>query len=142
MITKLSHPLFYTCGLSVLTLIIGIVGGISWNAENIKINSHKVILIEKSSEALANQVVLTEIRNGRLSNAIELLEFSLDCSVVYISSSKNQNVDDREHIVRCLKVIKEYRQKYPRQEGIISGIDHADTMEISKKAASIIKDVH
>jgi hypothetical protein len=99
-------------------------------------------VLEKGGDALANKVVLTEIREGQLTNAIEALEFSIDSSVVILGKSLESPSTNQEQILSILKQIKDYRQKFPRAI-TASGKDgeSQEEISISRKAEEILREL-
>ena len=83
--------------------------------ETVEARIKNQMLLENAGQALVNKILLTEIREGRISNAIESLEFSIDCSVVVLGQQTNDNPRVEEQILRTLRMLKEYRQKFPRE---------------------------
>lgn len=109
-----------------------------------RIKNH--MLLENAGQALVNKILLSEIREGRISNAIESLEFSIDCSVVVMGQKTNYNSLNEEQILRTLRMLKEYRQQYPRQsktpttanESDEAARESAENAVITKKAVEIL----
>lgn len=98
------------------------------------------MISERGASALGNRIVLTEIREGRISNAIEALEFSIDCSVVVLGQRTNYNARNQELILTTLRMLKEYRQKYPREIQVPSTTDESKQRVISSRKAEEILD--
>lgn len=100
-----------------------------------KSRSH--LLIDSQADALEAKILLTELRTGHLTNALELLEEKLDSSIILIADQSK--LTDSE-VLDTLRAIKEYREKYPRKnEAVIP--DMPSTLEISEKATGILAEV-
>lgn len=95
------------------------------------------LLIDSQADALEAKILLIELRTGRLTNALELLEEKLDSSIILIADQSK--LTDSE-VLHTLRAIKDYREKYPRKnEAVIP--DTPSTSEISEKATSILAEV-
>ena len=70
---------------SILTtlLVLLVVIGCSRKA----VNQHSRILLGAQSDALAAKIVLSELREGRVTNALELLEQQIDSATIIIDGS-------------------------------------------------------
>lgn len=69
------------------------------------------------AEALASLTVLREIRSGRLTNAIEILEQQLDVGAISAAKNlTNQNLIPHEADRQFLILLRDYRAEYPRRE--------------------------
>ena len=75
------------------------------------------------SDALVDKTLLTEIREGRVTNADEMLEFSIDCSIVEMEHSTNCDPATQQRILETLQLLKQYREKYPRKNEAVIGAD-------------------
>lgn len=94
-------------------------------------------VLQKTGDALEKKILLTEIREGRLSNAVEAMEFSIDCAVVALWTNAVTAADPL--VLQTLRAIKEYRQKYPREIPVSEpGSEFEDPVTISKKATEIL----
>ena len=97
------------------------------------------------SDGLLARNLLIELREGHVTNAIVSLEFSLDCSIVQIGTPTNRGVSARQEFLPALRLMKEYRQKYPRksEEAIIGleGDELRQNLEITKEAEVILDKV-
>ena len=90
-------------------------------------------------DALASKILLTEIREGRISNAIEVLEFSIDCSVVVMGQATNRDTARQQQTVQVLQMIKQYRDKYPREvQTNVHDSDSIEEIETAKRAVEIL----
>jgi len=106
-------------------------------AENAGMEKQKnLALLKTLSDALVAKTLLTEIREGRITNAIETIEFSIDCSIVEMANSTNSDAATREQVLQTLRLLKEYRQKYPSKiEAVIGESDELDQRrELTEKA--------
>jgi hypothetical protein len=84
-------------------------------------------------DALVAKTLLTEIRDGRVTNAIETLEFTIDCSIVAMEHTNNFDAATQEQILHTLRLLKEYRQRYPRKNVAVS--NEGDESEQYRKIA-------
>ena len=80
-----------------------------------------LLLAKTVADALVDKTLLTEIREGRTTNAIEILEFSIDSSIVQMAHSTNWDAATQQEISQTLSLLKQYRQKYPRKIEAITG---------------------
>ncbi|MFO1511324.1 MAG: hypothetical protein U1F83_00155 [Verrucomicrobiota bacterium] len=70
---------------------------------------------QKMGELLHDRTILSEIRQARSSNALESLEFSIDCNVCGLwSQLEGINGSPRDQALQTLKTIKLYRAQWPR----------------------------
>jgi hypothetical protein len=85
-------------------------------------NPHSQILAAAEADALEAKILLNELRAGRLTNALELLEQKLDSSVILINGSLSRASDtERDGALRTLQSLKAYREAHPRrQQGIVT----------------------
>ena len=104
-------------------------------------NPHNIILLRAESDALQAKILLTELRAGRLTNALELLENKMDGSIITIdhSLSKITASERRDPAFGVLRSLKEYRRTHPRhQEAIMPDIEYGD---MTQKASRILSEV-
>jgi hypothetical protein len=104
------------------------------------------ILLHAQSSALEAKIVLTELRAGRLTNALELLEMQIDTSVMMIDHSLSKfSGPEREAALGTLRSLKAYREAHPRQrEAVIQDADKEDAeaiMQASQKTSLILSDL-
>ena len=109
-------------------------------------NPHSDALLRAQSDALQARIVLTELRDGRLTNAMELLEMQMDTSIIMIDHSlSNVSGPEREAALGTLRSLKDYREAHPRQrEAGIQDADKEDTeamIQASQKASRILSDL-
>jgi CheY-like chemotaxis protein len=100
-------------------------------------------LLHAEGDALNAKIVLTELRDGRSTNALELLEMQIDASIVMIDHSlPNVSGAERERALGTLRLLKAYREAHPRQrEAVIQGADKQDAealMQGSQEASHIL----
>ena len=110
------------------------------------INAQSDILLHAQSDALQAKVVLTELRDGRLTNALELLEMQIDTSVIMIDYSLSKvSGPEREAALGTLRSLKAYREAHPRQrEAVIQDADKEDAeamIQASQEASRILSDL-
>jgi hypothetical protein len=104
------------------------------------------ILLQAQSDALEAKIVLTELRDGRLTNATELLEMQIDTSVIMIDHSLSKvSGPEREAALGTLRSLKAYREAHPRQrEAVIQDADKQDAealLQASQEASRILRDL-
>jgi hypothetical protein len=76
----------------------------------------KAALLAAQAEALVARILLDELRAGRTSNALELLEQQLDTNLLILERQlKNAEEAERSQISAVLKIIQDYRARYPRK---------------------------
>jgi hypothetical protein len=110
------------------------------------INAQSDILLHAQSDALQAKIVLTELRDGRSTNALELLEMQIDTSIIMIDHSlTNVSGAERGAALGTLRSLNAYRETHPRQrEAVIqdAGKDDAATMiKASQEASRILSDL-
>jgi hypothetical protein len=110
------------------------------------INPQSDILLHAQSDALQAKIVLTELRDGRLTNSIELLEMQIDTSIIMIDHSlSNVSGAEREAALGTLRSLKAYREAHPRQrEAVIHDADKQDAeavLQASQEASRILSDL-
>jgi hypothetical protein len=96
------------------------------------------VMSKSMSDALFAKILLTEIRADRLTNAIETLEFSIDCSVVEMEHTNHCDAATQQQILQTLRLVKEYRQQYPRKSEAVIG--EGDELKQNLKTAQDAKD--
>jgi len=104
------------------------------------------ILLHAQSDALQAKIVLTELRDGHLTNALELLEMQIDTSVIMIDHSlPSLSASERDEALGTLRLLKAYREAHPRRrEAVIQDADKQDTetlVQASQKASRILNDL-
>ena len=104
------------------------------------------ILLHAQSDALQAKIVLTELRDGHFTNALELLEMQIDTSVIMIDHSlPSLSASERDEALGTLRVLKAYREAHPRQqEAVIQDADKQDAetlKQASQKASQILSDL-
>lgn len=101
------------------------------------------MLANQQAETLAAWILLTELREERITNAVELLEMRIDSSVLFLNGSPSNvkaSVPEREMSLNILQSIKAYRETHPRrQEAIIPDAEsYADFSENMRQRVSNI----
>jgi hypothetical protein len=109
------------------------------------INPSRDYLLHAQTDALQAKIVLTELRDGHLTNALELLEMQIDTSIVMIDSLSHVPGPERDAALDTLRVLKAYREAHPRQrEAILQDADKEDVEEMNRatqKASRILSDL-
>lgn len=103
-------------------------------------------IFHAETDALYAKGVLTELREGHRTNALELLEMQIDTSVIMIDQSlTNLSGTERDGAMSTLRLLKAYREAYPRkQEAVIPGSDKKDTetmIKARRDASRILSDL-
>ena len=67
-------------------------------------------------QLVGDLTVLKELRSKKIANALEFLEFSIDCKLSIIGNKLGAvDPSTRELALTLLKRIKDYRSQYPRK---------------------------
>lgn len=75
------------------------------------------MILNTETDALQAKTVLTELREGRRTNALELLEMQIDTSVLMVNQSlTNLSGSDRDAAMSTLRLLTAYREAYPRKQ--------------------------
>jgi hypothetical protein len=110
-------------------------------------NPHYDMLLRAQSDALEAKIVLTELRDGRTSNALELLEQQIDISIITIDASLSKvSGPERDTALGTLRSLKAYWATHPRQrEAVIPDEmtieEKASIEEMTRKASGILGDL-
>jgi len=104
------------------------------------------IVLHAQSDALQAKIALTELRDGHLTNTLELLEMQIDTSVIMIDHFlPSLSAPQRDEALGTLRLLKAYRETHPRQqEAVIQDVDKEDTqamVQASQKASRILSDL-
>jgi hypothetical protein len=104
------------------------------------------MILHAETDALYAKTVLTALRDGQQTNALELLEMQIDTSVIMIDHSlTNLSGSERESALGTLRIFKAYREAHPRQqEAVLQDADKVDAqalMQASQKASQILSDL-
>jgi hypothetical protein len=93
-------------------------------------------LLHAQTDALYAKIVLTDLRDGQTTNALELLEMQIDTSIITIDHSLSHMTGwEREDALGTLRVLKAYREAHPRQrEAVLQDADKAD-LEVNARGA-------
>ena len=73
--------------LVTILLLLMVLVGCSRRSDISQRDPRRDILLHAQADALASKIVLTELRDGRRTNALELLEVQIDTSVIMIDHS-------------------------------------------------------
>jgi hypothetical protein len=84
--------------LRILTTVLFALAGLVGRSRKV-VNPRSSLLASAQAEAMAAKIVLTELREGRLTNALELLEQQIDCSIIAIGSSLSKVSEPEREIV-------------------------------------------
>ncbi|MEI2724701.1 MAG: hypothetical protein V9H26_14515 [Verrucomicrobiota bacterium] len=132
--------------LVTILLLLMVLVGCSRRSDISQRDPRRDILLHAQADALASKIVLTELRDGRLTNALELLEVQIDTSVIMIDHSlTNLSGPEREAALGTLRSLKAYREAHPRQrEAVIRDADKEGAeslIQASQKASRILSDL-
>src|SRR5437016_5183527 len=72
--------------------------------------------LEMIKSIINSKVALAEIRKERMTNAVELLEFQIDCNVssLWALSQRGELGSTRALAIQALRDVKAYRANWPR----------------------------
>ena len=88
----------------------------------------------------AAKILLTELRDGHLTNALELLEQRMDSSIIMMDRSLSKaSGPERDAALGTLQALKGYRKTHPRQQEAI--IPEVDTKWTSQEASRILSEL-
>ena len=103
-------------------------------------------LLNAESDALEAMTLLTELRAGRVTNVIELLEMEVDSSILLIHGELSQATEsERQSALETLDLLKKYRASHlRRREAIIPDTESfADyTSNMMHTASNILNDLN
>jgi len=107
---------------------------------------YRDMLLHDEADALYAKTVLTELRDGHPTNALELLELQIDTSVNMIDHSLPKLSGwERDNALSTLRLLKTYREKHPRQqEAVIPDAEKQDTETLNQareNASRILSDL-
>ena len=103
-----------------LLLVVGLFAGFVMGAISSTFFLNKIAAKHLSSGALVEGIraygMLSEIRAGRTSNAVDQLEMDLDSSVISASVILEERLGDKEtaSLKNLLVKVANYRQRFPR----------------------------
>jgi len=102
--------------------------------------------LHAKAEALYAKIVLTALRDGQRTNALELLEMQIDTSIIMIDRSlPGLSASERDEALGTLRVLKAYREAHPRQqEAVIPDVEKQDAeslVQARQKASRILNDL-
>lgn len=105
---------------------------------------NELIASQEIGNLLANRILLIELRNNRVSNVLEGLEFAIDSSVVILDAKIGTvGGPTEEQALTTLRIIRDYRRENPRYTSNAreSGSRKGSTNDISLKAARILDEL-
>lgn len=144
---RMKSPLNSRYLLTMLFMLLALVS-CSRKSDNPRsdINPHKDMLLYAQGDALYAKNVLIELRDGHLTNALELLEMQIDTSIIMIDHSlSNVSGAGREQALGTLRSLKAYREAYPRKrEAVFQDADKEDaklTIQATQEASRILGDL-
>jgi len=105
-------------------------------------NPHVRILLDAQGNALQDKILLTELRDGRLTNALELLEQQMDSSIIIMKGSLSKvGGPNGDAALGTLRSLKAYRETHPRKrEAVIPDTD-TENEELMRKASRILSEL-
>ena len=103
-------------------------------------------LLHAETDALYAKTILNELRDGRSTNALELLEMTIDTSIIMIDHSLSKvSGPEREAGLGTLRLLKAYREAHPRQrEAVLQEADKGDMetmIQASQEVSRILSDL-
>jgi hypothetical protein len=142
----LQHIRYLLSTLVVLLALVGCSRKPETPHSDINALRYRDFLLHAQTDALQARIVLTDLREGRTTNALELLEVTIDSSVVMIDHSlTNLSGWERDSAMGTLRVLKAYRAAHPRQrEAVIQDLDKADLERLTRatqEAPRILSDL-
>ena len=116
------------------------------NVTDNKVKDQRRIVLDQLAGLVGDLTVLKELRSNKVSNAVEFLEFSMDCKLSVIGNKLGiVDPSTRELVLRILKQIKDYRKQHPRKAQIdlvrTRDFQDFDIDEITTEAAKVLKNV-
>jgi hypothetical protein len=125
----------------LLILFVGIVLLAGCSAKKQPKDSRQVV---STSTAEIHEAItlLTELREGRISNVIETLEFRLDTRVNILDDLKEREKATDEEVLPILRTVKSYRSRFPRQLESDLGIDVYSYRESITNAQNVLSRVN
>jgi hypothetical protein len=79
--------------------------------------TRKYIINDMQSNILITMDVLKAIRSDKVHRAIDILEINIDLYICNLWDLANKSPDEKKKsVIETLKIIKEYRQSYPRDK--------------------------
>lgn len=132
--------------LIAISFVLVVLVGCSRKSDVCRRDLQRDILLHAQSDALEAKIVLTQLREAHLTNALELLEMQIDTSVIMIDHSlTNLSGAEREEALGTLRSLKAYREAHPRQqEAVIQDAEKQDAealKQASQKASQILSDL-
>jgi len=111
-----------------------------------KVKDQRRILLDQLTGLVGDLTVLKELRSNKMSNAMGVLEFSMDCKLSVIGNKLGVvDLSTRELALTILKQIKDYRMQHPRKAQIdllkTKDSQDFDIDEITTEAAKVLKNV-
>jgi hypothetical protein len=84
-----------------------------------------LMLSNAQAKALAARILLDELRAGRIETALELLEQSMDTSILMIDGfARKAKPPQQASAAESLRIVRKYRQRHPRKtEAVIDATD-------------------
>jgi hypothetical protein len=102
------------------------------------------LALREGAHALELSIILSDLREGRVTNAMELLEQRLDTAVIALGTSMPKiDTTEQQRAQGVLHAVKGYRMKYPRQrEAVFSDMEEhlASQLDQVREAAGRILD--
>ncbi len=115
---------------------LALLGGCSRKPDN----PYARLVLDSQANALQAQILVTELRDGRLTNAVELLEEQIDSSIIIIDSNLSRvGGQQAEAGVGTLRLLKAYRQTHPRRREAVIG--DTNNEEMMRKAARVLSEL-
>jgi hypothetical protein len=125
----------------------GLLVGKSMDHKKQMQRENKISAVDELGQAVSFKIALAEIREKRITNATETLEFGLDCGVQTLWNLREKSDNSlKRQIDQQLKMIKLYREKWPRQiesdlsSEYLSAIEIRATVDKSKEILNKVSD--
>jgi hypothetical protein len=103
--------------------------------------------LEMIKSIINSKVALAEIRKERMTNAVELLEFEIDCNVssLWSLSQRGELGSTRALAIQALRDVKAYRANWPRavirDAGRTEGLSASEIQKTVDEAATILNNL-
>jgi len=133
---KIDIPVFLSL---IITLLTGIWLGVKIHERIHRAKMKRMRLSMDIFDLTTCHGALEELRQGRISNAIEFCESGLDfCVCRFWHEAQHAHKTVKGDYVSGLKRIKEYRQQWPRQITTNEYLSKKESQEVAEEARKIL----